>query len=47
MIVDIFNPIQKKKLIIRIAGKEYLGKHTSKVVKKLINQPETFKSFKE
>ena len=50
IILDLFNPLPShvpKKLMIRIVGKEFLGKNTQKIAKKLIEQPESFKSYHE
>ena len=33
--------------MIRILGKEYLGKHTAKVIKKLMDKPESFKQYND
>ena len=42
-IIDLFNPISSKALIMRVKGKEYPGKFISKIAKRLNISPESFK----
>ena len=42
-IIDLFNPIKKKSVIIRVKGKELPGKYGSSIAKRMVNKPDTFK----
>ena len=44
-IIDIFNALNNKSLILRVKGKENIGKFTPKIFKSLVNYPETFKQI--
>ncbi|CDW87434.1 UNKNOWN [Stylonychia lemnae] len=41
-LIDLFNPIQSNKIMIRVKGKEIPGKHGLKISKKLKEDPESF-----
>ena len=38
VILDLFNPIPKKKLMLSVAGKERPGKHALKITKELFSK---------